>query len=243
MPTYTVTFDVDLGYNSIGEAISLSQNDTLEVRFTVKNSTTANYTASISTGELKASSLAASTGYSSTVCPYFHSASIATSTDEIILNRDLTNFYNANSYLFVPNPLTGSENSLYSIYGDVDYKFELKPFDILILYLSDNTYIESRIISVNTDSNNYLRIKIDKILSQQLKNELASGNYSRALFLTRVEDETNAYITYRKRPGATSYGLAIPSNIHPDVMGNINDITTQLKQKLVELGGIDGGVL
>ena len=48
MPTYTVTFDVDLGYNNINEAINLAQNDAVEVHFTVKNSSTAVYTGSLS---------------------------------------------------------------------------------------------------------------------------------------------------------------------------------------------------
>ena len=38
-------------------------------------------------------------------------------------------------YIFTPNPLSGSLNPLYSIYGDVDYPFTIKPYDIILLYL------------------------------------------------------------------------------------------------------------
>jgi hypothetical protein len=241
MPTFNITFDVDLGYNNIGDAISLSPSDTIEVRFTVKNSSTSNYTASISPGNLKISSLATTTGYSSTACPYFNTSSISSSyalssgsTNTIYLSPGLTNFHN-NNYLFVPNPLTGSINSLYSgsvNYGDVDYPFSIKPFDIISTYLSDGTYIESRVIQVSKPGNS-LEIKLDKVLSNLYVNNLISGSYKRFLVLTRVEDETSAYLTFRKRDGKTSYGFTIPQNIATNFLDNIDIITREVKQKLL----------
>ena len=62
------------------------------------------------------------------------SASITGSNDVIIFDSGLSSFY-GDSYTFVPNPLTGSANTLYSTYGDVDYSFIIKPQDILIVYL------------------------------------------------------------------------------------------------------------
>jgi len=40
-------------------------------------------------------------------------------------------------------------------------------------------------------------------------------------------------LTFNKRPGNTSYGFVIPSNINPTVLANIDTITSQVKQKLL----------
>jgi cold shock CspA family protein len=60
-----------------------------------------------------------------------------------------------------------------------------------------------------------------------------SGSYQRFLLLSRVNDETNANTTFRKRDGKTSYGFVIPENLAPDVLANIDTITRQVKQKLL----------
>jgi hypothetical protein len=197
-----------------------------------------NFTASISQGSLAIGSLAASTGYASAVCPYFHSASISASlvsgsgsTNIITFPVALSNFHN-NGYQFVPNPDTGSLNSLYSIYGDVDYPFITKQSDIVLTYLSDGTYVESRIIS-SSYSGSFFRIHLDNIMSNQYVNNLMSGSYQRFLLLSRLNDETNAHSTFRKRSGKTSYGFVIPDNLAPDVLNNIDTITRQVKQKLL----------
>lgn len=242
------TFTIDRG---LSLPVNGAVGDTLSVKFQLLAVTGSNFTASFNdAGSLSISSLSAVTGYASTVCPFFSSSSLDSasldtgSNDEIIFSAGISNFHNRN-YLFVPNPLTGSENSLYNHYGDVDYPFIIKPYDIVLTYLSDGTYVESRILNVYRDSNNLLRIKLQFPLSNLMRSDLANpgGTYQRFLLLTRVPDETNAHLRFRKRPGPTSYGLSIPSNIHPEVLDNINIITEQAKKKLLELGGIDGGVL
>jgi hypothetical protein len=55
----------------------------------------------------------------------------------------------------------------------------------------------------------------------------------RFLILSRIKDETSAYLTFRKREGSTSYGFIIPQNIAADVLANINIITREVKQKLL----------
>jgi hypothetical protein len=197
-----------------------------------------NFTASVSQGSLIIGSLASSTGYASTTCPYFHSASISASlvegsgsTNIITFPIALSNFHN-NGYQFVPNPDTGSLNSLYSIYGDVDYPFITKQSDIVLTYLSDGTYVESRIIS-SSYSGSFFRIHLDKIMSNQYVNNIMSGSYQRFLLLSRVNDETNAHATFRKRDGKTSYGFVIPENLAPDVLDSIDTITKEVKQKLL----------
>lgn len=226
----TRTFSIDQS------SVSLNQGDKLTFKLVMKGASSSNFTASISQGSLRISSLAASTGYSSTNCSYFSSSSISSSISSgnrstITFSPGISNFHD-NNYLFVPNPLTGSENSLYSTYGDVDYEFAIKPYDIILTYLSDNTYVESRVLEVATSSS-LLQVTLDTQLSNLYYTNLVSGSYQSFLVLSRVEDETNAYLTFKKRPGSTSYGFIIPQNISTDVLDNIDTITKEVKQKLL----------
>lgn len=195
-----------------------------------------NFTASLTEGTLAIGSTAVSTGYSSTVCPYFSTSSIKTSLtasiyNTITFNSGLSNFHNRN-YQFVPNPLTGSINSLYSLYGDVDYPFTINPYDIIITYLSDNTYVEARVLGVAVSSS-LVQVKLDTELSNLYRSDLINTTYQRFLVLKRVEDETSAYLTFKKRDGKTSYGFTIPEDLSPNVLDNIDTITRQVKQKLL----------
>ena len=61
-----------------------------------------------------------------------------------------------------------------------------------------------------------------------------------------LQDETNAYLTFIKHPGQTSYGFLIPENLSPDVLANIDTITKEVKQKLINdqgfvIGDLTGG--
>jgi hypothetical protein len=240
MATFNYTFDINQ------PLIPLNQGDKLIFKFILSESSTNNFTASLTSGNLTVSSLAASTGYATTNCPYLDSASIATGSNnnEIIFSSGISSFYGG-GYIFTPNPLSGSINSLYDTYGDVDYPFEVKLYDIVLLYLSDGTYIEYRIIDVYKDTNNLLRIILDQNLSQTIKDELSNNKFRRFLLLSRREDESNAYIIYQKRPGKTSYGFIIPNNLAPDILANIDTITKEVKQKLINeqsvIDNISGG--
>ena len=239
MPTSTHTFNI----NKTAEP--LVQGDKLTFKLILSGSSSSNFTASISQGNLTIGSVAASTGYATTNCPYLDSASISTgsNSNEIIFSSGVSSFYGG-GYLFTPNPLSGSVNSLYDTYGDVDYPFEAKLYDIVLLYLSDGTYIEYRVLDINNDSN-LLRLTLDQTLSQTIKDELALNKFKRFLLLSRKEDESNAYIVYQKRPGKTSYGFIIPNNLAPDVLANIDTITKEVKQKLINeqsvIDNISGG--
>jgi hypothetical protein len=166
----TVTFPLD------SSTISVDKNDKLNIRFKKDSSTTNNITASFDNiGSLYISSLSVSTGYAFTECPYFNSASMAvsasiTGSDDVIVFDDALSSFYGSGYNFVPNPLTGSLNILYNTYGDVDYPFVIKPQDMLIIYLSDGTYVESRILEVTGGGTNALRIKLDSPLSTLLRN-------------------------------------------------------------------------
>ena len=248
-PTGNQTYNFSVNSSTI----TAEKNDNLSIRFINNSNSTPNFTASFDNiGSLYISSLSLSTGYASTDCPYFNSssmaisASITGSNDVIIFDNGLSSFY-GDSYTFVPNPLTGSANTLYSTYGDVDYSFIIKPQDILIVYLSDGTYVESRISEVTGGGSSALRIKLDAPLSPILRSDLivGSGAYKSFLILSRIEDETSAHLTFKKREGKTSYGFLIPNDISPDVLSNIDIITKEVKQKLINeqsaIDNISGG--
>lgn len=228
--TQTKTFNIN------ENPVPLEDGDELIFKLVLKGTTTNDITASLTQGSLYVASLAASTGYASTECPYFAtesiSASMASGNNNIItLDAGITNFHNSN-YQFVPNPLTGSLNSLYDEYGDVDYPFSIGVYDIALTYLSDGTYIESRIISTSV-VNSLLQLHLDAPISNFYADNIISGSYQRFLILARVNDETNAHAVFRKRDGRTSYGFVIPENLAPDVLANIDTITREVKQKLL----------
>ena len=243
-PTGNQTYNFSVNSSTI----TAEKNDNLSIRFINNSNSTPNFTASFDNiGSLYISSLSLSTGYASTDCPYFNSSSMAISSsitgsnDVIIFDNGLSSFY-GNNYNFIPNPLTGSANILYSTYGDVDYPFTIKSQDILIVYLSDGTYVESRISEVIGGGSSALRIKLDAPLSPLLRSDLTvgSGAYKSFLILSRIEDETSAYLIFPKRGGKTSYGFIIPNNISPDILTNIDTITREVKQKLInEQSAID----
>jgi hypothetical protein len=251
--TQTATFSID------NSSINANQGDKISVRFSQITSSTADYTASFNnSGLLTVSSLSVSTGYASTTClpdGYFESSSLAISAsitgsnDEIIFSQGVSSFYGSN-YLFVPNPLTGSQNSLFDEYGFVDYIFQINPYDIIVVGLSDGTYVESRILSVNPPDSvdPLLRIKLDSPLPALLRTDLANsggGLYRYFLILSRRQDETSAHLTFKKREGKTSYGFIIPNDISPDVLAKIDIITKEVKQKLINeqsaIDNISGG--
>jgi len=209
-----------------------------------------NFTASLAgAGELKVASLAASTGFQTTILDFIDTASMAdtNNTDEIVFSTDLTTFYGENKYIFVPNA-TGPSlnvNSLYeNFYGDVDYPFYSNIFDIILIYLSDGTYVEARVLSASVVSGK-LRLKIDTKFSQTLRTDLSTNRYERILLLSRRKDETNVILNFTKRDGKTSYGFLIPEDISSDVLNNIDTITREVKQKLLNdqsiVNSLDGG--
>ena len=249
MPTLYHTFIIN------ESAANLTAGEKLIFKLQCISTDTNNFTASLNDqASLKVASLAASTGYSSVSASssvgFFHSASMATgsNTNDIVFSVALSGFWE-NGYIFVPNPLTGSTNSLYNgtvNYGDVDYPFASNPptHDIALVYLNDGTYIESRVVKENL-SGSYLRLTLDKPLSSTLKSALAEQTYTRFLFLSKRADETNVITTFTKREGKTSYGFLIPENISDNVLLNINTITKEVKQKLINdqsvISDISGG--
>jgi cold shock CspA family protein len=235
--TETYTFNIDTS------TLNLSTNDKLEVKLVLKTppTVTNDFTSSISQGSLTISSLTPSIGYVSTTCPFLVTSSI--SNNELKLSSGITNLYD-DGYIFAPNPTNLPSSSLYPIYGDVDYPFVIKPYDIILLYLSDGTYVEYRVLNLRIESGQLI-MTLDLPLSSTTKTEIQNNSLNRFLILTRIQDETNAYVIYNKRPGKTSYGFIIPDNLSPEVLANIDTITKEVKQKLlneqqtIEVNSID----
>jgi hypothetical protein len=245
--TVTQTFNINI------PSVSLGLGEKLIFKLQYISSDTPNFTASLEAGNLKVSSLSAGTGYATTTCPYLDNTSILANSNEIVFSSGVSSFYNDGGYIFTPNPLSGSISPLYDTYGDIDYPFVIKPYDIILIYLSDGTYIESRILQVIKDNDinsGNLTLVLDTTLSKFVKEDLTNTGspahqYKRILLLSRKEDETNAFIVYSKRPGQTSYGFVIPQNLAPDVLANIDTITKEVKQKLITdqsvIDAINGG--
>lgn len=224
---------------------SLNVGDKLIFKFQMNGNTASNFTASVAVGNLKVNSLAASAGSTSTPLQYF-SGSGTISANEIVMSTGVSGFYGG-QYTFVPNPAVGPQNSLYAgtaNYGDVDYPFLIQPFDVALIYLSDGTYIETRILKADTSSGK-LVLTLDTSLSNTIRQELQYKTYTRFLILSRRQDETNVILSFTKRDGKTSYGFLIPENVSPNVLANIDAITSQSKQKLLNdqtvISDINGG--
>lgn len=163
-------------------------------------------------------------------------------TSSITLNQQLSSFI---GYTFIPTPPTGSgaaDNSLYPIYGDVDYKFDPGYFDLIVHHNTSGQVNEYRIVNVRT-VNSRVVLDVFPAFDTGAKATAFRGSLEKILFLKRLKDETNTIITFIKRDGKTSYGFIVPENIHPEVFANIDTITREVKTKLLEAGGLDGGTL
>jgi len=245
--SYTFNLNVPTTNLTVGEKIV----------FKLYNSSppsSANFSASLDTNaNLLIQSLAASTGYSTVTTGsasinaggFFDSASMAagSNTTDIVFSQALSGFWD-NNYIFVPNPVTSSNatpytNTLYSSsianYGDVDYPFTPTTpcYDIVLVYLNDGTYIESRVINTYKDSNGLLHLTLDINLTSTLRLNLINRTYQQFLLLSRRADETSTILNFTKRDGKTSYGFLIPEDINQDVLNNIDTITKETKQKLL----------
>jgi hypothetical protein len=82
-------------------------------------------------------------------------------------------------------------------------------------------------------------------LSNLAKANLTGSTYDRFLLLSRQPDETNVILNFTKREGKTSYGFLISDVISSEVLSNIDVITKEVKQKLLNdqpiINDINGG--
>jgi len=240
----TTNLTINNGYLNNTNYSNFTKNDKISFRLKLEASSN-NITASLTTGNngfLSIGSLALSTGYSAVnTCPVI----ATTSSNGFSFKTNISSFYGSN-YFFSPNPTSGSQNPLYETYGDVDYAFNPKPYDLLVLHLSDGTIVEYTILEVTSNqSNGQLFLNLNAPLSELAKSNLLYGTYNRFLLLSRIKDETNVILNFTKRTGKTSYGFLIADNISSNVLNNIDTITREVKQKLLNdqsiISDINGG--
>ena len=98
--------------------------------------------------------------------------------------------------------------------------------------MSNNSYVEAKILEVNT-SGGYLTLTLDTTLNAAVIQDIAAQTYKRFLILSRKPDETNVILNFAKKDGKTSYGFLIPENLETNILSNIDMITREVKQKLI----------
>jgi hypothetical protein len=158
--------------------------------------------------------------------------------NSLVLNGSLSYY---KDYLFLPSG-DFTANSLYKTYGNVENTFSPKIGDYVAVYYP-NGYFESSISNVYFDGDG----KLNLTLSDELPSALNIPAYtdstvSKFLLLSKVNDETNIVLQFNKTVDQpTSLGFIIPNNLHPDVLANIDSITKEVKQKLVDFNTPDLG--
>jgi hypothetical protein len=212
-------------------------NDKVAFEFNIGSGgfNTNNFTASINNGGILYNQLAANQAgdspFATSSIPFI-SGSINQNT--VILNSSLSYFQD---YQYLPSGSFTPINSLYNTYGELDYIFSPKQGDIIIIYYgASGNFIESEIEQVSKFND-----KIYLTLASGLPSALDISAYTNStvdkfLILSKIDDETNVILNFNKRDDiATSLGFIIPNNLHPDVLANIDTITKEVKQKLIDL--------
>jgi hypothetical protein len=238
-----------LSFNVLTPESSFTLGDKISFEFSAGGSagafSTNNFTASISSGGFFKNQLVTNQSgtypYAEKITTPFISGSIGTNT--IIFSSGLSLL---KDYQFIPSGSGISpQNSLYNKYGDVDYTFSPSVGDILFIYYGGTgNFIESNITSVSS-SNGKIILNLDSDLPSGL--QVASyvstptPTVDKFLLLKKVNDETNVVLIFRKPDNSTSLGFLIPENIHPDILDNIDIITKEIKQKLIDQGSLNSG--
>jgi hypothetical protein len=149
------------------------------------------------------------------------------------LNSALSPFFGP-AYFF--NPLDGNVinaySTLYESYGDILYPFILEPNDKIVVQVLDDlgVILEYTVKEVFFGGDGLAYIRTTEDIDGYFGD--LCGKYYKILFLKRVIDETNIIINYAKQSGKTSYGFAIPQNIRPGIIDNIDNIARGLNQQL-----------
>jgi hypothetical protein len=252
--TYNFSATYTAGGRGGGGNPNFAKGNSITASFYISSKTISNnFTASLfypNTSYFRVSALANSVGN----YPFFSGSlqdcfAFYTASSQLLLSPDLTSFYSP-GYIFLPTYNSASytyTSSLYNQYGDVDYPFQFNEYDMFVAYDVNGTYSEFRIedTKIISDPNTgkpALLITFDNDLPNTLRYSLINdpnepveyrNSSTKFLFLKRLKDETNTYLTFKKRPGLTSYGFLLPDNLAPDIIKNIDTITKEVKQKLL----------
>jgi len=153
------------------------------------------------------------------------------------LSPQLSPFFSS-GYIF--NPLDSLVSSSYSDlvleYGDILYPFLIQENDKIVVQIIDQNgpFVEYTVNNVIYAGNNSIYINVKEDISGYFGN--TCNKFFKIVFLKRINDETNIIINLTKPEGKTSYGFSIPDNIAQDVLNNIDVITTNTKQQLIDAG-------
>jgi hypothetical protein len=157
------------------------------------------------------------------------------------LNEGLSQFFGP-LYFFDPlnanvtASVTSSYQNLYNQYGEINYPFVLEPNDKIVIQAIDSNgptleYTVSNVQFLGSQSLAYIYVRedIDGYFN-------ACSKFHKILFLKRLVDETSVILNFNKPEGKTSYGFSISENISPAVINNIDIITKNVNQQLVDVG-------
>ena len=237
-----------LSFNFTTPEITLSKDDKIYFKLT-KETLPTDATASFSTaGKLRNNLVVNTFGDFVTAVGSASNRLISSSinNDTIILNSSLTGLEN---YQFVAEQGTGDNKILYNNYGSVNEIFIPSPGDVVVMYWDNRSQnIELTIKSIGyKDSKRSITFttNLPSSLITQLNlnaaGNLLEGGVDTFLLLKKKPDETNVLLKFNKKDGTTSLGFIIPNNLHPDVLNNIDVITKEVKQKLIDFGTTDLG--
>jgi hypothetical protein len=233
-----------------GDSLRLVKNDKIYFKLSLVDTTTNNFTASFtSPGELKnnlTSNIAGNSVFAiGSSSDSFISRAISSSLgniDTLVFNEGLSSF---NNYLFLPDTGSADLNKLYTDYGRVNTAFTPMKEDVVVVFWNNQSTEFKITRTFNSGSNRC--ITLDRNLPDSLRSKInntldtTTAGVDKFIILRRVPDETNVILTFNKSTDPTSVGFIIPNNIHPDVLSNIDTITKEVKQKLIDAGSTDLG--
>ncbi len=229
--TNSFTFRRTLNVNTTG---SINPNDVIGFRFFVDapNSSITNVNLAPG-GQLKATA----TNNALLASPI--NICVDQTANSFYLSSSLAPYYGPTSFF---NPLdskvSASFATLYTEYGDIFYPFFLEPNDKIVIQASGSSgpILEYTVLNSSFQGGTgFAYITVQEDIAGYF-GDLLCGQYFKILFLKRIVDETSVILNYPKIPGKTSYGFIIPQNINPAVLANIDQITRNVNQQLIDVG-------
>lgn len=172
--------------------------------------------------------------------------SLLISTSSICVNQSVNAFYLSpqlspffsTNYIFNPldSLVSSSYADLYLEYGDILYPFALQENDKIIVQVIDENgpFLEYTVNNITYAGNGQVYIQTKEDISGYFEDRC--NKFYKIAFLKRINDETNMIINLTKPDGKTSYGFSIPQNIAQSVLNNIDVITVNTKQQLIDAG-------
>ena len=148
----------------------------------------------------------------------------------ITINPKLKSYINQSIF-------NSSGSTLYSKYGDISEIFTIEKSDYI--YLKDSktqNYYYLEVESVNITQTTYTVNLLNSAPSY-----LQKENIQEAVFVKTIKDETSVVVDFKKKEGSVYYGFLLPNNVSPAILKNINTITKQLNQKLINEVSISKG--